>query len=116
MKSEQTAQILTGNANREMIFKAVHFIAGKKWLNPLKVNGKNHPPKKKITIKAENNRMLQYSPKKNKAKALAENSVWNPATSSPSASPISKGTLLVSAKDEIKKQTITGNPRKQKHP
>jgi hypothetical protein len=46
--------------------------------------------------------MFEYSPKKNKAKAIAEYSIKYPATSSASASAKSKGARLVSASAEKK--------------
>ncbi len=48
--------------------------------------------------------MLVYSAMKNIANLKLEYSVWNPATSSDSASGRSKGTRLVSAMAEMKKQ------------
>ena len=52
--------------------------------------------------------IMLYSAKKNMAKNIAPYSTLNPATSSPSASPKSKGALLVSIKADIKKITAKG--------
>jgi len=71
--------------------------------------GESHPPKKKITIKLDINIILQYSPKKNRAKPIEEYSILNPATSSASASGKSKGARLVSARIEIKKIRTKGS-------
>jgi len=61
-----------------------------------------HPPKKNITNRLETNIIFEYSAKKNKANVIEEYSTLKPETNSPSASGKSKGTLLVSAKIDIK--------------
>jgi hypothetical protein len=76
----------------------------------------NQPPKKKVTIKLAINIILQYSPKKNRAKPIEEYSTLNPATSSASASGKSKGARFVSAKIEIKNMTTRGSSGKQNQP
>src|SRR5690606_34406986 len=53
--------------------------------------------------------ILPYSPKKNKAKPIAEYSTLYPETSSASASGKSKGKRFVSAKAEIKNNKKLGN-------
>jgi hypothetical protein len=53
--------------------------------------------------------MLPYSPRKNKAKPIAEYSTLYPETSSASASGKSKGCRFVSAKAEIKNIINIGN-------
>src|SRR5215469_8738928 len=75
--------------------------------------GEFHPPKNKMAHRLETVIMLVYSAIKNMANLKLEYSVWNPATSSCSASGKSNGTRLVSAMAEIKKHrkpTICGNP------
>lgn len=69
----------------------------------------NHPPKKIVVKRDVIRRMLEYSPKKKKAKPIAEYSTLYPATSSASASGKSKGILLVSAKIEIKNIIAKGS-------
>jgi hypothetical protein len=51
----------------------------------------NQPPKNKMETKALIKSMLAYSPKKNKAKVIAEYSTLYPETNSASASGKSKG-------------------------
>src|SRR3546814_17952327 len=53
--------------------------------------------------------MLAYSPRKNRAKVIAEYSTKKPATSSDSPSGRSKGERLVSASVETKKITNIGS-------
>ncbi len=52
--------------------------------------------------------MLMYSARKKQANRIPEYSVWNPPTSSCSASTRSKGARLVSAIIEMKKMTKDG--------
>jgi hypothetical protein len=70
------------------------------------VIGDSHPPKK-VATKLGIKPVLQYSPKKNKAKPMDEYSTLNPATSS--ASGKSNGALFVSARVEIQKNNAGGN-------
>jgi hypothetical protein len=58
--------------------------------------------------------MLLYSAKKKKVNVIAEYSTLNPETNSDSASGKSKGTLLVSAKIQIKNKINEGNKGKIK--
>jgi len=58
--------------------------------------------------------MFPYSAKKNIAKVIEEYSALYPATISASASGKSKGVLLVSAKEQIKKQKKHGKSKKAK--
>jgi len=51
----------------------------------------NQPPKNKIETKALIKSILAYSPRKNKAKVIAEYSTLYPETNSASASGKSKG-------------------------
>src|SRR5579883_769390 len=66
--------------------------------------GESQPPKKRIVEREETAIMAVYSPMKNMANFMEAYSVWKPATSSDSASGKSKGTRLVSATAEMKKQ------------
>ena len=72
----------------------------------VKLNNGNQPPQNKILITVLITIILPYSPIKNKAKPIAEYSVLKPETNSPSASGKSKGCLLHSANNAIKKRWI----------
>ena len=67
--------------------------------NPIK-----YPPINKILLNIHINNILEYSAKKKNTKITAACSVINPLTNSDSASAKSKGALLVSATDPIKKR------------
>src|SRR5690606_5235757 len=71
--------------------------------------GANHPPKNKITTRLLINNIFPYSPKKNRAKPIAEYSTLYPETNSASASGKSNGCLFVSANAEIKNSKNAGN-------
>ena len=64
--------------------------------------GESQPPKNRIVARQETVIMLAYSAMKNIANLKLEYSVWNPATSSVSASGRSNGTRLVSATAAVK--------------
>src|ERR1700741_2163711 len=71
-----------------------------------------HPPRNKSAATQETVTMFAYSAMKNAANFMLEYSVWNPATSSFSASGRSNGTRLVSANAAMTnkmKLTICGN-------
>lgn len=74
-----------------------------------KNNWEVQPPKKKILIKVDINRIFEYSAIKNKAKPVDEYSTLYPETNSASASGRSNGARFVSASAEIKKMTNVGN-------
>ena len=59
-------------------------------------HGARQPPRKRVVASAETVTMLMYSARKNIANFSDEYSVWNPPTSSPSASGRSNGARLVS--------------------
>jgi hypothetical protein len=65
------------------------------------LNKGNQPPKKSIVVKLHIRIIFAYSPKKNRAKPIAEYSTLYPATNSASASGKSKGARLVSANIEM---------------
>jgi hypothetical protein len=90
------------------IFKLNHILPGKEE-KIKKSTGGNQPPKNKIEIKALIKSMLAYSPKKNKAKVIAEYSTLYPETSSASASGKSKGCRFVSASIETQNKMNIGN-------
>ena len=86
----------------KIIFKLNHKLQGKT-LKRYKLLKGNHPPKNKIETKALIKSILAYSPKKNKAKVIAEYSTLYPDTNSASASGKSNGWRLVSASIETQK-------------
>ncbi|COX55807.1 Uncharacterised protein [Mycobacterium tuberculosis] len=65
-------------------------------------NGVFHPPKKITTPNIDTKNIMAYSAKKIKANRIPPYSVWNPPINSLSASGISNGALLHSAKVAIK--------------
>jgi len=91
-----------------MIFRLNHKLSGNIFKRNKLLSG-NHPPKNKIETKALIKSMLAYSPKKNKAKVIAEYSTLYPDTNSASASGKSKGCRFVSASIEIQKIINIGN-------
>ena len=64
-------------------------------------SGACQPPRNRVAARAETVVMLTYSASMNMANRSDEYSVWNPPTSSPSASGRSKGARLVSPTMEI---------------
>ena len=72
------------------IFKLNHKLLGKILKKDQLFKG-NHPPKNSIETKAPIKSILAYSPKKNRAKVIAEYSTLYPDTNSASASGRSKG-------------------------
>src|SRR5262245_9995388 len=68
-------------------------------------NGPFQPPRNSVTAMEQITIMFMYSPRKNSPHFMLEYSVWNPATSSASASGRSKGARLVSASAVIMKIT-----------
>src|SRR3546814_2178102 len=74
-----------------------------------KSNGGSQPPRNRIDVIALIRIMLAYSPRKNRAKVIAEYSTKKPATSSDSPSGRSKGERLVSASVETTKITNIGS-------
>ena len=80
--------------------------AGASQTNP---NGAVPPPKNKAVARPHINDMFALSPRKNRAKPMAEYSTKYPATNSASASGKSKGCLFVSANAEAKNIINKGN-------
>ena len=72
-------------------------------------NGASQPPRNRIVVMPLTMIMLPYSPRKKRAKLIAEYSTKYPATSSDSPSGRSKGARLVSARHEMKKMTSIGS-------
>src|SRR3954471_9945555 len=75
-------------------------------------NGACQPPRKSVVASAETVVMLTYSASMNIANFSEEYSVWNPPTSSPSASGRSKGARLVSPTIAVTYTRNDGNSRK----
>src|SRR5437868_5005157 len=78
-------------------------------------HGARQPPRNSVVASAETVTMLMYSARKNSANLSDEYSVWNPPTSSPSASARSKGARLVSPTIETQNTTKLGNSRNTNH-
>src|ERR1044072_1260080 len=70
--------------------------------------GARQPPRKSVGASADTVVALMYSARKNIANLIDEYSVWNPATSSLSASGRSNGARLVSPTIEIRYMTNDG--------
>src|SRR6266516_8117138 len=88
-----------------MTFAANHRIGGMMSRNPSAATfgkGRNQPPQKSVTAIADTVIMFAYSARKNRENLKPLYSVWNPATSSDSASGKSNGARLVSATPHIK--------------
>jgi len=70
-------------------------------------SGPSQPPRNRVVTTAHTVTIFAYSPIKNMAYFILEYSVMKPETSSDSASGKSKGVLLISAIEHIKKITAT---------
>src|SRR3954470_5049264 len=81
------------------------------------VSGHGHipPPRNSVVAIEETVTMLTYSARKNSANFSDEYSVWNPPTSSDSASGRSKGARLVSPTIDTQNTTKLGNSRNTNH-
>src|ERR1700712_4423909 len=80
-----------------------------------RLSGGSEPPQNRAAFSAETTNMFTYSPAKKVANFIDEYSVWNPATSSDSASGRSKGARLVSPTIEITKTTKLGGRSRTFH-
>src|SRR5215470_7241231 len=90
-----------------MTFAANHKTGGMKSRNAsaeMLGKGRSQPPQKSVTAIADTVIMLAYSARKNRENLKPLYSVWNPATSSDSASGKSNGARFVSATPQIKKR------------
>ena len=94
--------------------KLNHKLPGRKVKGKILTIG-NQPPKNNIETKALIKSILAYSPKKNKAKVIAEYSTLYPETNSASASGRSKGCLFVSASIDTQKMINIGSKGTQNH-
>src|SRR5690349_24135204 len=74
-------------------------------------NGACQPPRNMVVARADTVVMFTYSASMNIANFNHEYSVWNPPTSSPSASGRSKGARLVSPSIEVTYTTNEGSSR-----
>jgi hypothetical protein len=98
------------NISKFRVIKIVYIKEIKKYVNIYNISSKyeniltiSYPPNSIKVIKIQINIILAYSPKKKKTNIPAACSVINPLTNSDSASAKSKGALLVSAIEAIKK-------------
>src|ERR1019366_4477071 len=89
MKTNRTANSLPKNhsTGHQPALDAAHNEIG---------HGARQPPRNSVVMSADTVTMLMYSARKNSANFNEVYSVWNPPTSSPSASGRSNGALLVS--------------------
>src|SRR6187551_3760647 len=78
-------------------------------------HGACQPPRNSVVASADTVVMLTYSASMNIANFRDEYSVWNPPTSSPSASGRSKGARLVSPTMEVRYTRNDGSSRKTYH-
>src|SRR5256885_8514667 len=92
------------------IFSSSQRMPGIQYRKPMSSGG-SQPPQNRIAFSAHIRIPLPYSPSQNSAKLIDEYSVWNPATSSLSASVRSKGVRKVSAIELIRNTTHIGNSK-----
>lgn len=83
-------------------------LPGRKLKGKMSIIG-NQPPKNKVDTKALIKSIFAYSPRKNKAKVIAEYSTLYPDTNSASASGKSKGCRFVSANIDTQNIINIGN-------
>lgn len=81
---------------------------GSQWKAAMLTTG-SQPPRNRRAHRLLIRIILAYSPRKKRANPIDEYSTLYPATSSASASGRSKGARFVSARQEIKNSTRTGN-------
>src|SRR3954468_1577286 len=72
-------------------------------------HGPRHPPRNSVTATEATTTVFTYFPSMNIANPIPEYSVWNPATSSVSASARSNGGRLTSASAQIRNTTNAGS-------
>src|SRR5688572_25838104 len=108
MKKNRNAHTLAMNHSRphQPVFAPSHMLIG---------HGACQPPRNSVVASADTVVMLTYSASMNIANFSDEYSVWNPPTSSPSASGRSKGALLVSPTIDVTYTKNEGNSRKTYH-
>lgn len=104
----KVARVTIKNITPSAIFKLNHILPGRKLRGNMSIIG-HHPPKNNIDTKALIKSIFAYSPKKNKAKVIAEYSTLYPETSSASASGKSNGCRFVSASIDTQNRTNIGN-------
>jgi hypothetical protein len=92
----KVARVTIKKITPSAILKLNHRLPGKKLKGNRSKIG-SQPPKNNMETKALIRSMFAYSPKKNKAKVMAEYSTLYPETNSASASGKSKGCRFVSA-------------------
>jgi len=104
----KVARVTIKNITPSAIFKLNHTLPGRKVKGNRSIGG-NHPPKNNVDTKALIKSIFAYSPKKNKAKVIAEYSTLYPETNSASASGKSKGCRFVSASIDTQNIINIGN-------
>src|SRR3954452_19453944 len=102
MKTNRKAMTLPRNQSRghQPAFAPSHSDSGQ---------GARHPPRNSVVAIADTVTQLTYSARKNNAKVSELYSVWNPPTSSPSASGRSTGARLVSPTMETQQMANEGS-------
>src|SRR5437763_17168734 len=105
MKKNRNAHTLATNhsSGHQPVFAPSHMLIG---------HGACQPPRNSVEASAETVVMLMYSASMNIANFRDEYSVWNPPTSSPSASGKPKGALLVSPTIDVTYTRNEGSSRK----
>src|SRR6476619_4386054 len=108
MKKNRNAHTLAMNQIRphQPVLAPSHILIG---------HGACQPPRNSVEASAETVVMLTYSASMNIANFSDEYSVWNPPTSSPSASGRSKGARLVSPTIAVTYTRKDGSSRKTYH-
>lgn len=104
----KVARVTIKNMTPSTTFKLNHMLPGNKTKGNIVTIG-SQPPKNSVDTKALIKSILAYSPKKNKAKVIAEYSTLYPETSSASASGKSKGCRFVSASIDTQNKINIGN-------
>src|SRR3954454_451806 len=99
--------------NNVNIFARNHSTGHQPWFSALlsiseSGHGARQPPRNSVVANAETVVMLMYSARKNIANLIDAYSVWNPPTSSPSASGRSNGARFVSPTIAIRYMTNDG--------
>ena len=102
-----------GNVQRSHICTTTSPNPLAKKISGLDPNGPTQPPRNSSAASIETSSMFPYSARKKNANRMPLYSVWNPATSSDSASGMSKGVRFVSASPQMKNRTkairLSGN-------
>ena len=104
--SVQRSHIMTNTRNQDLAMSQTGPRGMADLLQDPSGSGAYQPPRNSTEVTMEITNISVYSAMKNMAKKKPLYSVWNPATSSLSASGMSKGARLHSARPAVKKITI----------